>query len=100
MLDKPPRSDITTISKRSSGTAEAQGILAAALQGLSAIYAAAAKVTLERFEDLADRRAERRAERLGRGSERGVVANYGPSVPRSAEPPTALSTPKLASKSR
>lgn len=100
MLDKPLRSDITTFSKRSTGTAEAQGFLAAALQGLSAIYAATAKVTLEGFEDLADRRAERRAERLGRGSERGVAASHGPSGARSAQRPTAVSAPKRASKSR
>jgi hypothetical protein len=81
MLDKPSRSDIATSPKRPSGAAQAQGFLGAALQGLSAIYAAAAKVTLEGFENLADRRAERRAERLARGPEHGVAATHGLSRP-------------------
>jgi nucleoid DNA-binding protein len=100
MLDKPSRSDMTTSSKRSSETAEAHGILAAVLQGLSAIYASAAKVTLEGFEDLADRRAERRAERLARGPERGTVTRSGSSRPVNARASTALSAPKRAPKSR
>jgi hypothetical protein len=100
MPDQPSRSDITTSSKRSSGTAEAQGIIAASLQGLSAVYAAAAKVTLEGFEDLADRRAERRAERLARGPERGVVASNGSIRPVNVRQPTAASAPKRAPKSR
>jgi hypothetical protein len=100
MLDKPSRSDITTSSKPSSGTAEAHGILAAALQGLSAIYASAAKVALGGLEDLADRRAERRAERLARGPERGTVTSDGSKRPVIARQSTAVSAPKRASKSR
>jgi hypothetical protein len=100
MLDKPSRGDIRTPSTRPSGAAQAQGILAAALQGLSAIYASAAKVTLEGFEDLADRRAERRAERLAKGPERGVVANDGPGDGRKVRRSTAISAPKRGPKSR
>jgi hypothetical protein len=96
MLDKPSQSDITTSSKRPAESIESQGIFAATLQALSAIYASAAKVTLEGFEDLADRRAERRAERLGRGSERRAAVSDGPSVRQ----PTAPSPAKRASKSR
>jgi hypothetical protein len=100
MLDKPSRSDITTSSTRPSGTAEAHGILGAVLQGLSAIYASAAKVTLEGFEDLADRRAGRRAERLARGPERGTVKSDGSNRPVIARQSTVVSAPKRASKSR
>jgi hypothetical protein len=100
MLDQPSRSDITTSLKRPSGAAQAQGILAAALEGLSTIYASAAKVTLEGFENLADRRAERRAERLARTPERAGIASNGPSGARSARRPTVMSAPKRASKSR
>jgi hypothetical protein len=101
MLDKPSRSDITTSSKfRPSGAARAQGFFPAALQGLSAIYALAAKVTLEGLEDLADRRAERRAESLTRGQERGVVASSRPSGAWNAPQSTAISAPKRAPKSR
>jgi hypothetical protein len=95
MLDKPSQSDIATSSKRPAGYIESQGIFTAALQALSAIYASAAKVTLEGFEDLADRRAERRAKRLGRGSERGAAVSDGPSVRQA----TAPSAAKRASKS-
>ena len=96
MLDKPSRGDITTSSKRPGDFIESQGIFATALQALSAIYASAAKVTLEGFEDLADRRAERRAERLGRGSEPRVAVSDGPSVRQPITPSAA----KRASKSR
>jgi tRNA (Thr-GGU) A37 N-methylase len=99
MLDQPSRGDITTSSKRPSGAAQAQGILAAALQGLSAIYASAAKVTLEAFEDLADRRAELRAERLAPSPERGVLASRKPSRPVKARQ-SIVSAPKRAPKSR
>jgi hypothetical protein len=100
MLDQPSRSDITTSSKPPGGAAQAQGFLAAALHGLSAIYASAAKVTLEGFEDLADRRAERRAERLARGPEHGVATRPGPSRPVNARRSAATSPPKRAPKSR
>jgi hypothetical protein len=100
MLDKPSRSDITTFSKPSSETPEAHGILSAALQGLSTIYASAAKVTLERFEDLADRRAERRAERLARRPEHGAVMSDVSNRPRIARQSTVVSAPKRVSKSR
>jgi nucleoid DNA-binding protein len=99
MLDKPPQSDITTSSKRSSEAAEAHGILAAVLQGLSAIYASAAKVTLEGFVDLADGRAERRAERLARRPQRGAVTSGESNRPVIA-PPSTVSAPKRTSKSR
>jgi hypothetical protein len=99
MLDKPSRNDTTTSSKPSSGTAEAPGIVGAVLQGLSAIYASAAKVTLEGFEDLADRRAERRAERLARGPERTVTSDAS-NRPVIARQSTVVSAPKRASKSR
>ena len=99
MLDKPLQSDITTPSHSSSWTAQAHGILAGALQGLSAIYASAAKVTLEGFEDLADRRAERRAERLARRPERGAGTSGESNRPVIARRSTA-SAPKRASKSR
>jgi hypothetical protein len=101
MLDQPSRSDITTSSKfNPSGAAQARGFFAAALQGLSAVYALAAKVTLEGFENLADRRAERRAERLTRGPERGVATRTGPSRPVKARRSAAISQPKRAPKSR
>jgi hypothetical protein len=101
MLDQPSRSDITTTSKfPPSGAAQAQGFFATALRGLSAIYALAAKVTLEGLEDLADRRAERRAERLARGPERDVVTRSGSSRPVKARASTAISAPKRAPKSR
>jgi hypothetical protein len=96
MLDKPSRSDITTSSKSPADSIESRGIFGAALQALSAIYASAAKVTLEGFEDLADRRAERRADRLARSSEPRVAVSNGPSVRQ----PTVLSAAKRASKSR
>jgi hypothetical protein len=100
MLDQPSRRDITTSSKPPGGAAQARGFFAAALQGLSAVYALAAKVTLEGFEDLADRRAERRAERLARDPERGVARRTGPSRPVKARRPAAISQPKRAPKSR
>jgi hypothetical protein len=101
MLDQPSRSDITTSSKfPSSETAQAQGFLSAFLQGLSAVYASAAKVTLEGLEDLADRRAEKRAERLARGPERGVATGNRPSRPVNARRSTAISAPRRAPKSR
>jgi hypothetical protein len=100
MLDKPSWSDITTSSKHSKGAAEAHGILGAVLQGWSAIYASAAKVTLEGFEDLADRRAERRAERLARRPERGTVTSDGANRPVIARQSTVVSAPKRAPKSR
>jgi hypothetical protein len=96
MLDKTSQSDITTSSKSPAEAIESQGIIAVALQALSAIYASAAKVTLEGFEDLADRRAERRAERLGRGAAPRVAVSDG----RSVRQPTVLSAAKRASKSR
>jgi hypothetical protein len=96
MLDKPSRGDIITSSKSPGDSIESQGMIAAALQVLSAIYASAAKVTLEGFENLADRRAERRADRLGRGSEPRVAVSNGPSVRQ----PTVPSAAKRASKSR
>lgn len=99
MLDKPSRSDITTSPRRPSGAVQAQGFLAAALRGLSAIYASAAKATLEGFESLADRRAERRAQRLAREPERGVAATQGLSRPVNRRS-TAVSAPKRAPKSR
>jgi hypothetical protein len=101
MLDQPSLSDIMTSSKiRPGGAAQERGFFAAALQGLSAIYAFAAKVTLEGLEDLADRRAEHRAERLARGPEHDVVASNGPSGPRNARRSTVLSAPKRVPKSR
>jgi hypothetical protein len=101
MLDQPSRSDLTTLSAfRPSRAAQARGFLAAVLQGLSAIYASAAKLTLEGFEDLADRRAERRAERLARGPERGVVTSSGPSRPVNARRLAAIAQPRRAPKSR
>jgi len=100
MLDEPSRSDTTIFSKAPSGAAGGPLVLAALVEGLSAIYASAAKATLEGFENFADRRAERRAEHLSRGPERGVVASSGPSSARSAQRPTVISAPKRASKSR
>ncbi len=99
MLDNPPRSDITTSPKRPSAAAQAQGFFAAALQGLSAIYASAAKGMVETFEDLADRRAELRAERLARGPERGVVVSRKLSRPAKARQ-SIVSAAKRAPKSR
>jgi hypothetical protein len=101
MLDQLSRNDVTTSSNfRRSGADQAQGFFEAALQGLSAIYALAAMVTLEGFENFADRRAERRAERLARGPERGVVAGNESSRPVSAQRSIAISAPKRAPKSR
>jgi hypothetical protein len=101
MLDQPSRSDITTSSRfPSSGAVEAQGFFAAALEGLSAIYALAAKVTFEGLEDLADRRAERRAERPAKGQERDVVTRHGSSRSINARQSTVVSAPKRAPKSR
>jgi hypothetical protein len=101
MLDRRSRSDITTSSKfPPSGAAQAQGFFATALRGLSAIYALAAKATLEELEDLADRRAERRAKRLARGPERDVVTRSGARRPVNARQSTAISAPKGTPTSR
>jgi hypothetical protein len=102
MLDKPSGGGITTSSKvRSDKPVGAQALLASAVEGWSAIYAFAAKLTLQGLESFVDRRAEKRAERLARTPTRSVATTSAARPPQNIQRgATPRSAPKRAPKSR
>jgi hypothetical protein len=95
------RGDVAAKSKFLQGKqSQGQGLVLTAIEGFSAIYGLAAKFALEGLESLADRRAEKRAERLTRAPAARAATSKGPRRPLDAQRVSAPnSAPKRAPKS-